>query len=370
VPGSAGDARGAAGDATRVALFALPRFGRWPQCRAMIRVRVTVKGQVQEERDVDGELTIGRKPPADVVVADGEVSSRHAKLRADRGGLHVTDLGSTNGSTIDGGERLAPNVEVALPPGKKLKVGPAVIEVLESRQEPGDGFSATEKTVAIGGGAMQSMLVNLARFKAAQPQLVVAAEHDRRVVPIDEMEVVVGRDPKSAKIAIPHQSVSGQHAKIRFENGRFLVEDLKSSNGTFVDGNPVAVATPIQGEQALTFGTVDCLFVAKGAESGSAQQDTHAEALCDHAVRLGKATQQQAKDVLAEHRKAGTSLGRLFVERGIMGPKEWSEIWRQRQIIGTLAPLAGKKDGDLSKVVALVVIVLGLAALAFYFFAK
>jgi pSer/pThr/pTyr-binding forkhead associated (FHA) protein len=332
----------------------------------MPRVRLTVKGEVQE-LDLPGELVVGRKAPADVVVADGEVSSRHAKLRADGGRVMVSDLGSTNGSRIDDGEKLAPNVEVELVPGRKLHVGPAVFEVLAAAPESSAGFASTEKTVVVGGGAMQSALVNVARFKAARPQLVIAAEHDRRVVDLESMEVVVGRDAKQATIAIHHQSVSSRHAQIRFENGRFLVEDLKSSNGTFVDGNPAAAPTPILGEQAVTFGTVDCLFLAKGAESGGGGEDPHAQALCDHAVRLGKATAQQAKEVLAEHRTGGASLGRLFVERGIMGPKEWSEIWRQRQIIGTLAPLAAKKGMSLSMIVGLLVVIAGLTALAWVF---
>jgi pSer/pThr/pTyr-binding forkhead associated (FHA) protein len=336
----------------------------------MKRVRVTLRGKVLAEVDVDRELVIGRKLPADLVVADGEVSSKHAQIRADGPRILVKDLGSTNGTKIDGGEKLPPQREVEVAPGQKLVVGPAIVEFVDAaRPESSSGFASTEKTVAIGGGAMQSMLVNLARFKAAQPRLVVAAEHDRRVVPIDEMEVVVGRESAQAQLVIHHQSVSAKHAKIRFENGRFLVEDLKSVNGTFVDGNPIVVATPVQGEQALTFGTVDCLFVMKAAETGTGSlEDTFAEALCAHTVRLGKATAQQSKEVLAEHRKSGTSLGQLFVERGIMGPKEWSEIWKQRQIIGTLAPATSSKGASLSVIIGVVVVVLGLAAVAVYYF--
>lgn len=340
----------------------------------MQRVRVTVRGQVQEERDVDRELIVGRKPPADIVIADTEVSSRHARIKPGGNSLLVADLGSTNGSTLDGGAKLAPNADTPLAPGQKLRIGPAIIEsIAAAKPDSGPGFASTEKTVAIGGGAMQTMLVNVARFKAAQPKLVVAAEHEKRVVAIEEMEVVVGRDAKQVQIPIQHQSVSSKHAKLKFENGRFLVEDLKSSNGTFLDGNPVAFPTPLQGEQALTFGTVDCLFVQKTAESGGAggvAQDPHAEALCDHTVRLGKVTAQQAKDVLAEHRKSGTSLGQMFVERGILGPKEWSEIYRQRQIIGTLAPLARKGGMSLSKVVGIVVVIVGLAAIVAFFVMK
>jgi pSer/pThr/pTyr-binding forkhead associated (FHA) protein len=330
----------------------------------MKRVRVTLRGKTLQEVDVDRELTIGRKPPADLVVADGEVSSKHARLRPEGDTVLVCDLGSTNGTSIDGGARLSPQQEVPLAPGQKLVIGPAIVEIVEPPQDSSAGFASTEHTVAIGGGQMQSLLVNVARFKAAQGRLVVSAEHDRRVVPIEEMDVVVGRDAKQAQIAIQHQSVSARHARIKFENGRFTVEDLKSSNGTFVDGNPVVVATPLAGEQALTFGTVDCLFVQKSPDRGAtSNEDRHAQALCDHAVRLGKATAQQAKEVLAEHRKSGAPIGQLFVERGALSPRDWAEIWRQRDIIEHLQPMSAKRGMSKGMIVGIVVVVLGLAAL-------
>lgn len=340
--------------------------------RRMHRVRVTLEGQLVTETDVDRDLVLGRKAPADIVVAHTEVSSRHLKLAPGPDGLLVTDLGSTNGTSIDGGAKLSPNVAVVLAKGQKLKAGAALVEVVEAAKPESSGvFASTEKTVQIRGGEMQSALVNIARFKASRPRLVVAAEHDRRVVPIESMEVVIGRDAKQAGVVIQHQSVSSKHARIRFENGRFLVEDLKSSNGTFVDGNPVAVATPIVGEQSVTFGTVDCLFVQRPADTDAADTlDPHADALAAHVVRLGRCTQQQAKEALAEHRASGASLGQVFVSKGLVPAKEWSEIYRQRQIISTLAPLASQGRVNWSRLVGIAVIAIGLASLAAFYLLK
>jgi pSer/pThr/pTyr-binding forkhead associated (FHA) protein len=341
--------------------------------RSMKRVRVTLRGKLVAEVDVDKPLTVGRKAPADVVVADTEISGKHLRLRPDGDRLLATDLGSTNGTAIEGGAKLAPDTEFPLERGQRLLLGPAVLEVLEEapKQAEEAAFAATDKTVAIGSGALQTALVNVARFKAAQARLVVAAEHDRRTVPIEEMEVTVGRDPAQAKVVITHQSVSARHAAIRFENGRFLLEDLKSVNGTFVDDRPVAVATPIESDLALRFGTVDCLFVHRAPETtAGAEADRGTEALVEHAVRMGKATPQQAKEVLAEHRASKKPLGQVFVERGILSPKEWSEIHRNRQVIATLGGLAPARRASVSKVVGIVVVVLGLAALAIVFLAN
>ena len=45
---------------------------------------------------------IGRAPEADLVIEDDTVSRHHAVLRGDRGGLELEDLGSSNGTSING----------------------------------------------------------------------------------------------------------------------------------------------------------------------------------------------------------------------------------------------------------------------------
>ncbi len=46
----------------------------------------------------------------------------------------------------------------------------------------------------------------------------------------------VGRDPATATLRLKHPLVSRRHALVREEDGRHIVEDLRSSNGTFVNG--------------------------------------------------------------------------------------------------------------------------------------
>jgi pSer/pThr/pTyr-binding forkhead associated (FHA) protein len=60
--------------------------------------------------DIDGRryqlsgpvTVIGRGSDADVVVDDPGVSRRHAEIRVEPGGAVVRDLGSTNGTFVDG----------------------------------------------------------------------------------------------------------------------------------------------------------------------------------------------------------------------------------------------------------------------------
>ena len=47
----------------------------------------------------------------------------------------------------------------------------------------------------------------------------------------------IGRDPKGADLVIDDDTVSREHARVRYENGRFVIYDLASTSGTYVNGN-------------------------------------------------------------------------------------------------------------------------------------
>lgn len=76
-----------------------------------LRARVTVTKGGSGTHDLEArEHTIGRSASADIVLADPSVSGRHAMLSPRGDAFAVSDLGSTNGTTVDGqavsGERL------------------------------------------------------------------------------------------------------------------------------------------------------------------------------------------------------------------------------------------------------------------------
>ncbi|MCX6906553.1 MAG: protein kinase [Verrucomicrobia bacterium] len=64
-------------------------------------------------------LIVGREAPADIMVADPMLSRRHVEITATPQGLHVRDLGSSNGSFIN--ER--PITEADLRLGDQLRIG-------------------------------------------------------------------------------------------------------------------------------------------------------------------------------------------------------------------------------------------------------
>ncbi len=66
-----------------------------------------------------GRIVIGRSSACELVVADDTVSRRHAALELREGAWRLVDLGSSNGTWVNG--RRAADVEVR--PGDELQLG-------------------------------------------------------------------------------------------------------------------------------------------------------------------------------------------------------------------------------------------------------
>jgi predicted component of type VI protein secretion system len=71
-------------------------------------------------------------------------------------------------------------------------------------------------------------------------------------------EVRAGRDEGKCVVLLTDPSVSGVHASLKIEGGRFWVRDERSNNGTFVDDNRLAAGawTALESGSRLRFGPV------------------------------------------------------------------------------------------------------------------
>lgn len=70
-------------------------------------------------------LRIGRGDDNDVILRDGRVSRRHARVLAENGGFALEDLGSSNGTFADG----EPVRRITLRPGMRLTLGETVLQI-------------------------------------------------------------------------------------------------------------------------------------------------------------------------------------------------------------------------------------------------
>ena len=121
VPGGDSIAPGIRGDGSHTLVF------RRPVPRAARAVlRICAADGSERTVEVDGSpLTIGRSRDNGLVLGDARVSRRHGRLQARHGTLVYTDLGSTNGSRVNG-IRVD---EIVLGEGDRLQVGDTVLVV-------------------------------------------------------------------------------------------------------------------------------------------------------------------------------------------------------------------------------------------------
>jgi suppressor of ftsI len=127
-----------------------------------------LRGPGNASRPITGEIVIGRE--ADLQVDDPEASRRHAAVRPVADGVEVEDLGSRNGTFVDG-ERLAGKVR--LRSSATLRIGNTELQIeVQAQSErtqvraamPPDAGAGRRRVAVIGGGvaALAAVAVVLA----------------------------------------------------------------------------------------------------------------------------------------------------------------------------------------------------------------
>lgn len=146
--------------------------------------------------------TIGRAEGNDITIASDMASRRHARVYAAPDGYRLQDLGSSNGTYLNG-ERLQ-GAERLLRNGDTIQVGTEQMRFLAGQE------------------------TRLARSQA--PVLGTQA------VRFDGNRLAIGRDP-SNDVVLGDPNVSRFHAEVvRSPDGTMEVRDLRSRNGTRVNG--------------------------------------------------------------------------------------------------------------------------------------
>jgi len=131
-----------------------------------------------------GPLTIGREPPADLLLPVSAVSRRHAEIRLHRGQWLVRDLDSTNGTLVDG-QRIT---EAVLEPNAELRVGDAIFKLVErggrnfaaygldGRMARGSERATKSGTSLVGGLCMDQISCSLERIASSALSVLILGE--------------------------------------------------------------------------------------------------------------------------------------------------------------------------------------------------
>ncbi len=165
----------------------------------------------------DTTVTIGRAADNDIRLDYPAVSAHHARIVMTNGQPFLEDLGSTNGTALT-------------QPGKRISRAPL---------GPND-------VVFFG-----SLRMPASRLLGGKLNLGQKA-HD--VVSFSATTMVFGRHPECEKV-LSNPSVSSRHARLTRRGNGFLLEDLGSSNGTYVNGKRIDSATNVKAGDIIGLGT-------------------------------------------------------------------------------------------------------------------
>jgi pSer/pThr/pTyr-binding forkhead associated (FHA) protein len=106
-------------------IFSPPAAAGAPDSARRAYLLVSTRGSRPVQFDLGGHLIgIGRASDNDVIVDDPMVSRHHCQLKLQHGAYGFTDLGSRNGSTVNG-QTVS---QVALGPGDVIRIGDTEIE--------------------------------------------------------------------------------------------------------------------------------------------------------------------------------------------------------------------------------------------------
>ena len=227
-------------------------------------------------------LTIGRKH-GELLLDDPLVSSRHCQVQARGAEWCLTDLGSTNGTMVDG--RLVR--EVVLRPGSEIQLGGTRLvlfvgapddSVVSEDKPPIGESSATHADLA---WLLDEELVELAgspertrtpadvigqelRLPPGLNALVevVAGQDTGKVFRFTRGNVNVGR--RNGEVPLSDGEVSRRHSVLEvFGRDMIFLRDLGSTNGTYHNGRRIVVARLRSGDTVGIGKTVLKLHVTR-----------------------------------------------------------------------------------------------------------
>ncbi|MHB0875005.1 MAG: FHA domain-containing protein [Anaerolineae bacterium] len=169
---------------------------------------------------VASQVNLGRGPDNDIVLDDPQVSGRHARIAFAAGGATIMDLGSLNGTWVNG-QRIPPRTPMALQPGMPFQIDEFTMRLLapDSQVPPSVGARVSIKS-------------------DPTPGLVAYVEGKYHKFPFGKPVLTLGRAPEN-DIAIPSNLVSRRHATVQLQGTQYVITDAGGRNGLTLNGQRV-----------------------------------------------------------------------------------------------------------------------------------
>ncbi len=191
------------------------------------RLVTIAEGETREYVLDSDALTLGRAETNQIVVPDERVSRTHLRLERDPSGVRITDLGSANGTLLNGKQVTS----AVLREGDTLLVGSTKLRFEAGEAHPGEQHMTIVTPRDFGTILMRDPLSVVVNDTTTSCLVVAEAGRTWRV-DLEEV-LVIGRDP-SDDVMLASPDVSRAHARVERRGDEFWLRDLASRNGTFV----------------------------------------------------------------------------------------------------------------------------------------
>ncbi len=188
-----------------------------------VQLPVLVESTGREHTLRPGPNVLGRQ--ADLVFEDSRVSRRHAQLTIEPDGLFIEDLGSTNGTKLNG-DPLIQGARKPLNSGDKVSLG---------------GFDLTLSLPGEANKTLAAMSGRTAAISAAPTTQTAVAwlMLDDREIPLELGEHSFGRKSEN-DIPLSDPYISGRHGTFSVDQSGVFFTDTGSTNGTLLNDAKLA----------------------------------------------------------------------------------------------------------------------------------
>lgn len=203
-------------------------------------------------------ITIGRQETNTIVLPAGRVSRRHAQVEAEGHAYFLVDLGSDNGTMVNG-VRLRPRDRYLLRDNDLIAIDPYRLTFSQWEEQLEQSFNEITDSELFEVKLLKKVLRALDKETLPSLEVLNGVAEGKKVFFTEDLDtLVVGRDP-TVDLPIEEYVVSRRHAKLTRHADGIMAQDLGSKNGTYVNNARAHEAIVHDGDR-IAFGTIVCIF--------------------------------------------------------------------------------------------------------------
>lgn len=286
-----------------------------PRCRNVTEGRTTVTTPVaagprmvlrcygDEGRFADHALAdrdtwkIGKASDCDLAVQDVQISREHVVISRQGDAYVLEDQGSGTGTYLNG-QRVQTS---ALRSGDIIRIGSTWLEVREE-------IASLERPAA----------------KAELPK------HLEKHFQIGREKILIGRSQDN-DVVLDSPNVSRKHAAVDKGSGRFYLQDLKSTNGTFLNSERIVERVRLKPGDVISLGSFSLIFDGSGLREESANQQLE--------IQARELVKMYGRDRILDRVSLSVQSQELI---GVLGPSGSGKTHLLKILAGIASPSSGQ----------------------------